>query len=629
MIRTCLYLCIVSLSIVACSQPEKQPKQIPVADFFKDPEKSAFRVSPDGKYVSFLQPYKNRLNIFIEELANKKITQLTADTIQGIYNCFWGNNNQLLFLRDNKGDENYHLYTVDKHGKSLRDLTPFEKVRVRPINALDKDSDNVLITMNKRLPSISDVYKLNIITGEMKMVQENPGTITRWVLDAKDQIRMAVATDGVNEILLYRDNESQPFRKILTSNFKEHIQPISFTPDNKYVNCVSNIGRDKSAVVLFDPVLVKEIKTIYQNSNYDVTYLAFSNKTQELIYTAFIDWKVRIKFLNDSIEKLFNHIYSQLPGYELNIVDVDKNEERFLVRTYGDRSLGAFYLYDLKADKLVKLSDVSPWLPEKELAEVKPVSYTSRDGLVINGYLTLPKGKAGKNLPVIIYPHPDPFYQRSRWTFNPEVQFFANRGYAVLQINYRGSYGYGRAFREAGFKQFGLKMQDDVTDGAKWLIKEGIADSTRMAIYGSRSGGFFAMNGLVKTPELYRCAVDYSGLINLFTFIKEIPPYYKPFLEMMYEMVGNPEKDVDYFKEVSPVFHTDKINKPLLVAMGKKDPRVNISEVNKLVKDLKKRGLEVNYILKDNEGHGFKNQENKLAFYTEVEQFLAKNLQVK
>ena len=627
--RPYLYLFLfLTIIVSACTQPEKHAKLIPVADFFRNPEKTGFQLSPDGKYVSFLQPYKNRLNIYIQELAGNTITQLTADTIQGIYNYIWGNNNQILYIKDNKGDENYRLFTVNKSGGNLRDLTPFDSIKIQLINTLHKDADNILIGLNKRNPSVFDAYRLNILTGDLKMVQQNPGNILRWILDADEKVRLAVSTDGVNKNLLYRDNESQPFRIILTSNFKQSIYPINFTADNKYINCISNIGRDKAAIVRFDPALGKEVAVVYQNPNYDVNSLAFSDKNQALLYTSFTDWKLRIIFLNDSLEQLFNHIYKKLPGYEVSIAAVDQQEERFLIRTYGDRSLGAFYLYELAGDKLTKLSDVSPWLPETELAEVKPVSYKSRDGLLINAYLTLPKGKDAKNLPVIIYPHSEP-WQRTRWTFSPEVQFFANRGYAVLQMNYRGSTGYGRAFQEAGFKQWGRKMQDDINDGAKWLIKEGIADSSRMAIYGFSYGGFTALNALVKTPDLYRCAIDYSGLTNLFTFIKEIPPYYKPFLDMMYEMVGNPETDADYFKEVSPVFHTDKITKPLLVALGKKDPRININEVNQLVKDLQKRGIEVTYILKDNEGHGFKNEENKLAFYTEVEKFLAKNLQAK
>ncbi len=621
------YLITILLFCTACGQVQQPAKVIPVEDFFRNPEKTAFQLSPDGTHISFLQPYKKRLNLYIQKIGDSQPVRITTDTVQSIARYFWGSNTQLLFLKDNAGDENYRLYTINKDGSDSRDLTPFDNTKIAIVSSrLLTQPDHILIGLNKRTPSLFDVYKLNIRTGKCDMLQENPGSVLRWILDTDEKLRLAVATDGVNQTLLYRDKETEPFRTILSTNFKENISPICFTNDNKYIYCISNLGRDKAAVVKFDPLIGKEIELIYQNTEYDVNDLIVSERTQSLYYANYIDWKLRTHFLDDTVKQFFNALYKKLPGYELTITDVDNAENSFLIRTYGDRSLGAYYLYNRSTDNLTKLSDVSPWLPEEELAKVKPIQYKSRDGLTINGYLTLPKGKDPKNLPVVIYPHGGP-WTRNLWTFSPEVQFFANRGYAVLQMNYRGSTGYGRAFREAGYKQWGLKMQDDINDGAMWLVNQGIADSSRMAIYGFSFGGYVALNALVKTPQMYRCAVDYSGFTNVFTYIKEIPPYYKPFLNMAYEMVGNPETDAEYFKEVSPIFHTDKITQPLLVVHGKKDPRINMNEVNQLVKDLKKRGVDVTYILKDNEGHGFKNEENKLAFYKELEQFLAKNLQ--
>ena len=256
---------------------------------------------------------------------------------------------------------------------------------------------------------------------------------------------------------------------------------------------------------------------------------------------------------------------------------------------------------------------------------MEPLSYVSRDGLTINGYLTLPKGVKPQNLPLVVNPHGGPWV-RDEWGYDPEVQFLANRGYAVFQMNYRGSTGYGKSFEHAGYKQWGKKMQDDITDGVNWLIKKGLADKKRIGIYGASYGGYATLAGLAFTPDLYTCGVDYVGISNLFTFLKTIPPYWKPELLMMYERVGHPVKDKNLLEEASPVFHADKINAPLLVIQGASDPRVNINESNQIVSALKKRGIDVIYIVKGNEGHGFRNEENRFEVYEAMEKFFAKYL---
>ena len=283
-------------------------------------------------------------------------------------------------------------------------------------------------------------------------------------------------------------------------------------------------------------------------------------------------------------------------------------------------------MFDATTGSLTKLVDVAPWLKEDQLAHMKPIEYQSRDGLTIHGYLTLPLGREAKNLPVVINPHGGPWF-RDTWGFNPEVQFLANRGYAVLQMNFRGSTGYGRKFWEASFKQWGQKMQDDITDGVQWLVKQGIADPKRVAIYGGSYGGYATLAGVTFTPDLYAAAVDYVGVANMFTFMKTIPPYWKPFLDQMHAMVGDPEKDKALLEAASPVMHADKIKTPLFVAQGAHDPRVNKAESDQMVAALKKRGVDVEYMVKENEGHGFHNEENRFDFYEAMEKFLAKYLQ--
>ena len=626
MTRICVLSCLTLLFFAASISFAQQVKQIPLRDFFKNPEKAYFQISPDGNYISFTQPYENRMNIFVQARGSNQAKRVTEVTDRDIAEYFWKGNDRLLYFKDFGGDENFHLFAVDRDGANIKDLTPFDSTTVRLIDDLKDDPTDVIIGMNKRKREIFDAYRLNTVTGNLTMIAENPGNITGWVTDHTGGIRVAMTTDGVNTSLLYRENEKDTFKVILTTNFKESFSPQFFTFDNKNLYAASNLGRDKVAIVKFDLATAKELEMIYENPEVDLDGIAYSRLRKVPTVITYVTWKTQRKFLDKETEDLYKKLEKQLPGYEVFVTFNNKNEDIFIVRTMSDRTLGSYYLYEKKSGKLTKLADRNPWLNENDLAEMKPITYQSRDGLTINGYLTLPKGKAPKNLPVVINPHGGPWY-RDVWGFNPEIQFLANRGYAVLQMNFRGSTGYGKKFWEASFKQWGQKMQDDISDGVKWLIEQGIADPKRIAIYGGSYGGYATLAGVTFTPDLYVCAVDYVGVSNMFTFMKSIPPYWKPYLDMFREMVGDPSKDSVMLASVSPVFHVDRIKVPMLVAQGARDPRVNINESNQIVDALKKRGIEVEYMVKDNEGHGFANEENRFDFYEAMEKFLAKCLQ--
>ncbi|MCJ7457575.1 MAG: S9 family peptidase [candidate division Zixibacteria bacterium] len=624
-IRIYVLSCLTLLFLAASIGFAQQVKQIPLRDFFKNPEKAYFQISPDGNYISFTQPYENRMNIFVQARGSNQAKRVTEVTDRDIAEYFWKGNDRLIYSKDFGGDENFHLFAVDREGGNVKDLTPFDSTRVMLIDDLKDDPTDVIIGMNKRKREIFDAYRLNTVTGNLTLIAENPGNITGWVTDHTGGIRVATTTDGVNTSLLYRENEKDTFKVILTTNFKESFSPQFFTFDNKNLYAASNLGRDKVAIVKFDLATAKELELIYENPEVDVAGMAYSRLRKVPTVITYVTWKTQRKFLDKETEDLYKKLEKQLPGYEVFVTFNNKNENVFIVRTMSDRTLGSYYLYEKKSGKLTKLADRNPWLNENDLAEMKPITYQSRDGLTINGYLTLPKGKAPKNLPVVINPHGGPWY-RDVWGFNPEIQFLANRGYAVLQMNFRGSTGYGKKFWEASFKQWGQKMQDDITDGVKWIIEQGIADPKRIAIYGASYGGYATLAGVTFTPDLYTCGVDYVGVSNMFTFMKSIPPYWKPFLDMFHEMVGDPSKDSLLFVSVSPVFHVERIKVPLLVAQGARDPRVNINESNQIVDALKKRGIEVEYMVKDNEGHGFANEENRFDFYEAMEKFLAKHL---
>ena len=604
-------------------------KQIPLEDFFKNPEKSSYQISPNGSYYSYMAPYKNRMNIFIQKIGDSSATQLTFEEKRDISGYFWPNNEQLVFLKDDAGDENFHLFGVDIDGSNPISFTDFDGVRAQIIDDLPDQKDFIIIGLNKRNKQVFDPYRLNLKSGKISILAENPGNIQGWMFDHQGKLRIATAiVDGVNTSLLYRDSEQEEFKTIVTTNFKEGFSPQFFTFDNKNIIGTSNLGRDKTVVVEFDPSTGKEVKELYGNEDYDVGGVAYSRKRKVITAAYYNSWKSERHFFDQQSKALFEKVQNHLPGYEISVSGMSDDENIFIIRTYSDKSLGAYFIYNAKEDNLDKIVEVSPWIDENEMSNQLPISYNSRDGLKINGYLTLPKGydmENAKDLPVVINPHGGP-WARDEWGFNPEIQFLANRGYAVLQMNFRGSVGYGRKFWEASFKKWGREMQDDITDGTQWLIDQGIADKKRIAIYGGSYGGYATLMGLVKEPQLYAAGVDYVGVSNMFTFMKTIPPYWEPMLEMMYEMVGDVEKDSEMLREVSPVFHVDKIKAPLFIAQGANDPRVNVDESDQMVKAMKEKGIEVEYLVKDNEGHGFRNEENKFDFYRAMEKFLSTQL---
>jgi len=605
--------------------------KIPLESFFKNPEKSGYSLSPAGDWIAYLAPFENRKNIFVQKLGDSQATRITNQKDRDLSGFFWKNDERLLYVRDFGGDENFHLFSVKKDGTDEKDLTPFENVRVEIIDELEDEPDFVLVGLNKRNPQIFDPYRLNINTGELTLQAENQGNITSWITDHKGEIRAAIATDGVNNSILYRTTNKDAFKTVLTTNFKESVAPLYFDFDNKStVFALSNLNRDKSAIVKLDLATGKETEVIFEHPEVDASYMSYSRVRKVPTTISFVTWKKEFKFVDKQVEQLYQRLSRDLGKYEIVISSTNKAENKFIVRTYSDRSLGSFYMYDQTTDKLEKLSEVSPWLKEEELCEMKPIEYKSRDGMTIKGYLTLPKGVEAKNLPVVVNPHGGP-WARDVWTFNPEVQFLANRGYAVLQMNFRGSTGYGRKFWQSSFQQWGLTMQDDISDGVEWLIQQGIADKKRVAIYGGSYGGYATLAGVTFSPDLYACAVDYVGVSNLFTFLESIPDYWKPYQEMLHEMVGNPANPQDSarMRATSPVFHVDKIKAPLFIAQGANDPRVKQAESDQIVAALRQRNVQVEYLLKTNEGHGFYNQENKFEFYTKMEAFLNQHLQKK
>jgi len=600
-------------------------KEISVEDFMKNPGNFGYELSPDGNYITFSSAWENRANVFVKKMNDdSEPVRVSNSKDRDVAGFYWKDNN-LLYVKDKGGDENFHIYSTTFNGSKEKDLTPYPNVTVGILSGLQGVKDEILIMMNKEDATVFDVYKLNVKTGETTHVAKNPGNITSWLADRNGNVRIAVASDGVEGTILYRDSEKDEFKPFIEMEAGDEVMPLAFSKDNQYIYATSNKGRDKVEVVKYD--LKGNEEVIMSNDQVDVSGVLYSAEHDKLLYGAYITDKPHYQFFDENFEKLFRKIQSKLNVHEseLGINDYNKEMTKFIVSVSSDTVYGKYYYYDSTTDELTELATLSPWLNPNELAEMHPISYKSRDGLTINGYLTLPKNKEAKDLPLIVNPHGGP-WARDMWGFNPEVQLLANRGYAVLQVNFRSSTGYGKEFLQAGNKQWGLKIQDDITDGVQWAIDQGIADPDRIGIYGASFGGYATLAGITYTPDLYAAAVDYVGVSNIFTLLNTIPPYWETMRNMFYERVGHPEKDKELLTAVSPVFHADKIKTPLFVAQGANDPRVNKAESDQIVEALRARGVDVEYMLKDNEGHGFANEENRIEFYNAMVKFFDSHL---
>jgi dipeptidyl aminopeptidase/acylaminoacyl peptidase len=615
-------------------------RHIPIEDFFRNPEQTDFELSPDGSHYAWVSPHEGVLNLFVREIGSPGLgsggsatafddsagIQLTDSTERDIYRFFWGNDRYILYLQDTAGDENYRLYRVDIATKTTDCLTDFQGVDTNVISALRNHPDEIIISMNRRSPDAFDPYSLNLSTGELEPLAENPGDVTSWICDNEGTIRIAEARG-----LLYRSSPDAEFREILPLEKGDTFLPRYFAPDNRTVYAYSSIGRDKIAIVEFDLEKGEEVRVLFEHPVYDAfgdderDHFDYSFARQRLSYALYTAEKRELEFFDKELEQLYHKLRSRIGDYELQFASVTDDLGRMIVEASSDRQPGIVYLYDAGSDTLEKLQEISPWLDEDELAEMRPIRYEARDGLTIHGYLTLPRGITAENLPVIVHPHAGPQWRNS-WGFDAGTQFFANRGYAVLQVNFRGSEGYGKSFLEAGFKQWGLKMQDDITDGVHWLIDERIADPERIAIFGWSYGGYAALAGLTFTPEIYACGLDLWGISNYFTLYRSFPSYWKPFLEQVNERWGDIEKDREQMYRTSPVFHVQNIRAPLFIAQGENDARVGKEQAEELIAELEKHGKEFEFYLIKGEGHAFSNESKHIELMTAIEAFLERHM---
>ncbi|MCL1674501.1 S9 family peptidase [Elizabethkingia meningoseptica] len=608
-----------------------------VEDYFMRPKASQFKISPDGQFLSYKEKDKDTKNhVYVKDLKTGKIAKAIEEQDDLIRSYGWLSKKRLFFTKDKGGNENLHLYAVDPDGKNLKDLTPFEGVKIGSVNLI-KDTDYVVVTMNKNNKQIFEPYKINFVTGETTQLFENKdpkNPIDNFIFDKDGNLRgYTVLVNGLTTHTYYKNLQTGKFDLVKKTDWSDTFSIIDFNENSKnkdeaYV--VTNLDSDKARIVLYDFKKNAVIKEVYSNPVYDVSSLSLAgkNRNYELDYINYEGEK------NETIpvSKLYKAIDAQLKSEfkdkEFSVVSADDNDNKLLVVVSSDKLYGTYYEYDTKTKKTTFLYDLMPQLKPEDMAEMRPITFKSRDGVTIHGYITLPKAALeGKKVPLIVNPHGGPQGIRDSWGFNPETQLFASRGYATLQVNFRISGGYGKEFQKSGYKQIGRKAMDDVEDGVKYAIAQGWIDKDKIAIYGGSHGGYATLMGLIKTPDLYSCGVDYVGVSNIFTFFDSFPEYWKPYKEMVKQIwydLDNPE-EAKIAKEVSPVFQIDKIKKPLFVVQGANDPRVNINESDQIVKALRAKGFDVPYMVKYDEGHGFGKEPNKLELYKSMLGFFAKN----
>lgn len=609
-----------------------------VADYFARPKAAAFQLSPDGKYMSYMEKDSdNKNHVYVKNVATGEVIRAIEEEDELIRGYGWINNERLYYLMDQGGNENYHIYAANIDGSNVKDLTPFEDVTASIVNLLKDQKDYIIISMNKNNKQIFEPFKLNVVTGELTLLYENSDVnnpIQDYIFDKDGNMRGYVKlVNGIEMETYYKDKNSQDFKLLKKTNWDDTFYITAFNyrssnPDEAYV--VTNLDSDKIKIVLYNLAKNEQIKEVYSHPVYDISGLRLSRKRNyELDAFQYQGEKLEIVPVSDLYKKMDATIRTQFPGKQYYIVDHDDDENTFLVAIQSDKLYGTYYQYDVKSGQLTFLHDLMPQLKEEDMAEMRPISFTSRDGLTIYGYITLPKAALqGQKVPLIVNPHGGPQGIRDTWGFNPETQLFASRGYATLQVNFRISGGYGKEFLRAGFKQIGRKLMDDIEDGVQYVISQGWVDKDRIAIYGGSHGGYATLMGLIKTPDLYVCGVNYVGVSNIETFFESFPEYWKPLREIVKEIwydLDNPE-EAKIAREVSPVYQVDKIKKPLFVIQGANDPRVKIAESDQIVTALRNKGFAVPYMVKYNEGHGFAREENRLELYTYMLGFLAQHL---
>jgi len=590
-------------------------------NFFTLNNSMAFQLMPDGQSLMFLAPADGIMNIFSKDIASGEEHQITFETSNHILSAFF-KGDTLLYLKDTTGNQNTNIFRVNEDGIATN-LTPFPNTAVVPISTLDKADNNneIFVAMNLRNSLVFDIHKLNIFSGESSLLFEATDGI---LFDNDGVIRIISQPSGGATSILHRYNDDDKFEVSKVLDFDDILSIFAFSQDNSFVYALSNINRETVALVSLNPATFEELEVIFEHKSYDIASVisGLNSVIGGVIYHA--DY-INIVFLDYETKAFYNEVLELLPqNTHIKNISTSQDQGIAIINTMSDISRGRSYLFDRKTGQMELLSDQN-FTNKNHMAPMQSIRYIARDGLTVQAYLTLPVGIAPSNLPLVVIPHGGPWI-RDTWGFNAEVQFLANRGYAVLQPNFRGSAGFGRSFLKAGNNEWGFAIQNDITDGVLWLIEQGIVDPGRVGIYGASFGGYAALAGAVYTPKLYAGVIIKAGVSNIFSWVSGIPPQWEQYRDMLYYRVGHPKHDLERLKASSPIFHLENITTPIFVAHGANDERAPLSEAVMLVESLQNRNADVIFMVRFDEGHGFSNQQNIIDFYSTMEAFFAEHL---
>lgn len=605
--------------------------------FFGNPEIAGGKLSPDGQFIAFMKAYDGIMNLHVKGVEESfEAARILTKSKSPILGYFWSYDSKyILFVNDSDGDENMNIFSLDPRAEepTAHNLTPLKEVRASIYKVSRKDPDLMWIGINDRDKAWHDLYQLRISTRELTLLFENHERITGWSFDWEEEIRLAYRADdnGYSEILKVKDLSG--FELIYKTNLQEGAQVLGWTADCTQAYLESNKGDvNFSTLYHMDPQTgaIVEIESD-PAAKVDFGSLFLHRHSRQVICTTYVDDKPRRYWKDEEWKSLFSKLENRFPDREVGITSTTDDYQKMLIAVSGDRYASEVWSYDRQEDAFAKQYVARPDLKvvEDRLSAMEPVSYPSSDGLMIPGYLTLPSSVSDhKNLPTVVMVHGGPKGPRDHWGYNGAVQFLADRGYAILQPNFRASGGYGKHFLNAGDKQWGKLMQDDITYGVNYLVDRGVSDPNRIAIMGGSYGGYATLAGLAFTPEVYACGVDIVGPSNLFTLLESIPPYWEAGRKWLYEMTGDPETEEGQklLREASPLFSADQINKPLMIVQGANDPRVKKAESDQIAEALRAKGHDVIYMLAEDEGHGFRKPNNRMAMYVEIEKFFAKHI---
>jgi len=627
--------------------PAMAVEEIPVEDFFKRSLFTSFQLSPDGQYLAAVTPLfeNDRRNIAVINLETREAAAITGVKDRDVTGYMWANDDRILFFMDNDGNESFGIFAVNKDGSKPRTLIEPAETQIRGgsfvvltasvLNTLEDDKDEVLVSVPRQYHDtvVQDVKRMNIYNGKMRNVERNPGNIAGWLSNDDGEIIGAVALEDGMRKVLYRESEKDDWTTLVEFKVAEGgFTPAWLSDDGERMWVRSNITpegeeRDKAAIYEYDLENKKLGKLIFEHPEVDVGGVVASDVKDDAVMVTYNADKPGYHYVDAEWERMMTSIKAAFPEKQVSLSSATEDEDKFVFTVWSDRNPAAYYLFDRESNKMEELAIAYEWLPEENLAKMEPVDIEARDGLILPAYLTLPPGSDGKGLPLVVNPHGGP-RARDSWGFNPEVQLLANRGYAVLQVNFRGSTGFGQEFDKAGWGKWGAEMQNDVTDAVQWAVDEGIADPDRVCIYGASYGGYAAMAGITFTPELYQCAINYVGVTDIPLLFETMPASWRMQRAEMKRTIGDyddPEERADMAAR-SPINHVDKIRVPLLMGYGEEDPRVVIDHALNLEDKLKAHDVDYELIIKEDEGHGFRKLENQVEWYTKVVNFLDENL---